>query len=108
MMVNPGELNKKIKFVTTTSGCDADGYPVKAETIQHECWAKVTNTSGTEVIKANTEISEVRTRFLIRYTSKNIDRTWVIKFDACYYDIEYINDYGHSHEYIEILAILRR
>jgi SPP1 family predicted phage head-tail adaptor len=108
MMINPGELNKKIKFVTITSGYDSDGYPVNEEESQHECWAKVTNTSGSEAIKANAELSEIKTRFLIRYTSKSINRSWVVKFDSGYYDIEYINDYGHSHEYIEILASLRR
>ena len=108
MNINPGELNKRIKFVTTTNGTDENGFPIPEETIHHECWAKVSNTSGSEIIKANAEFSEVKTRFLIRYTKKAIDRVWMIIFGGNSYDITYTNDYEFSHEYIEIFATLRK
>ncbi|MDF2537413.1 MAG: putative phage head-tail adaptor family [Herbinix sp.] len=108
MNINPGELNKRIKFITTTSGQDADGFPIAEEITHHECWAKVTNTSGTELIKANAEFSEVKTRFLIRYTKKKIENFWTLVFIGNPYDIAYTNDYEFSHEYIEIFATLRR
>lgn len=108
MNINPGELNKKIKFVTLTSGMDEDGYPIEGETIHRECWAKVTNTSGTELIKAGAEFSEVKTRFLVRYTKTALNDKMTIVFGGDYYDIKYMNDYEFSHEYVEIFATVRK
>lgn len=108
MNINAGELNKKIKIITSTSGTDFDGFPTEEETVIRECWAKISNTSGTEVIKANAEFSEVNTRFLIRYSSKVIDEKMTIVFAENYYDILYINDYNFSHEYLEIITKVRR
>lgn len=104
MYINVGELNKRIKIVSTISTKDDDGFPIITENTVHECWAKVTQTSGTELIKANAEFSEVNTRFLIRYTSKSINEDMQIIFQGKHYDIVYINNYEFSNVFIEILS----
>lgn len=107
MNVNPGELRQRITFVTVINGTDDDGFPVKEETEKYSCQAKVTNTSGTEQIKSGTDLVEVKTRFLIRYTDK-INEDMEIKFNSNYYDIKYINDYEFKHEYKEVWAELQK
>lgn len=108
MNVNPGELDKRIKFITTASETDSDGFPAEpVETIFHECWASVSHTSGTEIIKANAEFSEIKTRFMIRYTKKEINQKMEILFNAKHYNIAYMNNYNLSNEYIEIFATIK-
>lgn len=105
MNINIGELNKRIKIISVTSTKDDDGFPKdKIETVFHECWAKITQTSGTELIKANAEMTDVKTRFLIRYTPKLINEDMQILFQGRYYDIVYVNNYEFSNEFIEIFT----
>jgi len=104
MNINPGELNKKIKIISTTSTKDDDGFPIKTELIIHDCWAKVTQLSGTEMVKANAELSEVKTRFLIRYTQKEINTDMQIVFQSKYYNVVYTNNYEYSNEFVEIFT----
>ena len=107
MNINPGDLRHQVKFVTTINGTDADGMPIQKETTIYTCQAQVTNTSGTEQIKSGAEITEVKTRFLIRYTSL-INADQKIKFNSDYYDIKYINDYEFKHEYKEVWTELQK
>lgn len=107
MNVNPGELRHRISFVTETNGYDDNGFPIQEEVVKYSCYARVTNTSGTEQIKSGVELAEVKTRFLIRYTDK-IQEDYQIKFNDNYYDIKYINDYQFKHEYKEVWAELQK
>lgn len=95
MQVDPGQLRHKITIK------DADG------NIIHSCYAAINQTSGTEVVKNNIQFEQATTRFLIRYTKKAISNDNVVCFKGYEYDIQYINDYNMSHEYIEIIAIKR-
>lgn len=104
MNINIGELNKRIKIVSVTTTRYDEGFPINTETVIYECWAKVTQTSGTELIKANAEFSDVSTRFLIRYTPKQIDTDMKIIFQGKNYDIVYVNNYEFSNEFIEIFT----
>lgn len=45
-------------------------------------------------------------RFLIRYTSTAISRKMLVLYRGDRYEITYINDYGDSHEFMEIIAKL--
>lgn len=102
MNVNPGELRKRISIISKTKTYDADGYYTHTETTVHSCWAKFSRTSGTELTKANSDFSEVKARFLIRYTSASIDRKMIVRYGGDDYEIVYINDYEDRHEYMEI------
>lgn len=104
MYVNPGELDKKIQIIRKVpGGKNSNGFSLpETEEIVRECYAKVTNTSGSEIIKANSEFSEAKKRFLIRYSSKEINTDMVVRYHGKDHDIKYINPYGDDKEYLEI------
>src|SRR5574344_673305 len=57
-----------------------------------------------EGIESETELESMDARFLIRFTKKKIKHGYYVKYNNEYYHIEYANDYGDSHEYIEIMT----
>ena len=106
MEINAGELNQRIQILRHTETRNSAGYlalPSDPEVV-HSCWAKFSRTSGTEVLKAGADFSEVKVRFLIRYTRKPIDRKMFVRYRGNDYEIEYINDYGDSHQYMELMC----
>ena len=124
MLVNPGNFNKRIKFIKYKIQKDADGFEEKTENVVLVTWAQVTNISGTEILRSNSDFSKVKTRFLMRtpiaekkssarmgtpYEQSEcggLDEDMFIKFDGNVYDIVYINDYGYDKKYTEIIAEL--
>ena len=104
MFVKAGELNKRIEICRRTETEDADGYlaPPSEPEVVHSCWAKFSQQSGSEAMKANADFGEEKVRFLIRYTRKPIDRKMFVRYGGSEYEIEYINDYGDSHQFIEL------
>ena len=63
-------------------------------------------TSGKEAARNDADYQEVIVRFLIRYTSTAISRKMLVLYCGDRYEITYINDYGDSHEFMEIIAKL--
>ena len=106
MLINPGNFDKKIAVIKFKSRKDSDGFEEKSEIVVLLTWAQVTNVSGTEILRSNSDFSEVKTRFLMRTTKINLDKDMVIKFDGNAYNIAYINDYGYDKKYTEIIAEL--
>lgn len=106
MNINAGELNQRIQIMRYTEERNGAGYlaPAKEPEVVHSCWAKFSRTSGTEAFKAGADFSEIKARFLIRYTRKPIDRKMFVRYRGNDYDIEYINDYGDSHQYMELMC----
>ena len=104
MYVNPGELNKEIQIIRKVSGgTNSNGFPLpETEEIVRTCHAKVSNTSGSELIRANSEFSQAKKRFLVRYSEKEISTDMIIRYQGKYHDIKYINPYGDNKEYMEI------
>lgn len=103
MYVNAGELNKRISIYRKPE-LDGDGYlPEGAEPVLiHSCWAKFSQTSGTELAKNNADFGEVKVRFLIRHARKVIDRKMIVRYKKLDYEIVYINGYGDGGEYLEL------
>ena len=106
MLINPGNFDKRIKIVRYELQKDADGFEQKVEIVVLMTWAQVTNVSGTEILRSNSDFSEIKTRFLMRTPKLNLDKDMVIKFDGNAYNI--INDYGYDKRYTEIMAELVR
>lgn len=102
MIVNPGELNKKIEIIKEVTTKDDDGYDVVTPETIRAPWAKFTRTSGTETAKANADFGEIKVRFLIRYSPTVITRKMKVKYNEDLYNIIFVNDYEDSHEYIEL------
>ena len=66
MVINPGNFDKKIAVIKFESRKDSDGFEKKSEVVVLLTWAQVTNISGTEILRSNSDFSEVKTRFLMR------------------------------------------
>lgn len=64
MLINPGNFSKRIKIVKYEIQKDPDGFEQKVEIVVLMTWAQVTNTSGSEILRSNSDFSEVKTRFL--------------------------------------------
>ncbi|MEA5151600.1 MAG: phage head closure protein [Oscillospiraceae bacterium] len=107
MNINPGDLNKKIQIILQEKTRDADGYYTTADQLVRSCWAQFSRTSGSEIARSDADFAEVNARFLVRYTATEINRKMAVAYNGNVYDIEYVNDYGDSKEYIEIWAVLR-
>jgi SPP1 family predicted phage head-tail adaptor len=105
MQVDPGIFNKKIQIVDVYYLKDADGFPIRVDDVIVDTWAQVTNTSGTELAKNNSDFSQTKTRFFMRTPKQEIDADWTIRFGGEDYNIVYINDYGYEKKYTEIMAL---
>lgn len=107
MNVNPGELNKKIQIIKKEEMQNENGFPVVTDKVVRTCFAKYSNTSGTEILKAGTEFSSAKARFLVRYSPIVIDTDMFVRYAGKDYNIEYVNPYGDSREYLEIWTGLK-
>lgn len=103
MTVNAGEMDKRIAIYRKPE-LEEDGYlPDNPDpALVHSCWAKFTQTSGTELVKANADVGEAKARFLIRYTRNEINRKMFVRYKDLDYEILYVNTYGDSKEWMEI------
>lgn len=106
MQINPGNFDKKIEIIRYEIQKDLDGFENKEEITVLNTWAQVTNTSGTEILRSNSDFSEVKTRFLMRTSKTEINKDMYIKFRGNIYNIVYINDYSYDKKYTEIIAEL--
>lgn len=106
MFVNAGELRETIQIMEHTEQPNAAGYPAPPTDpkLIRSCRAKFTRQSGTEAVKAGADFGAVKVRFLIRYTKIPITRKMFVRYRGLDYEIEYVNDYGDRHQYIEIWA----
>ncbi|GHV24942.1 hypothetical protein FACS189465_2580 [Clostridia bacterium] len=108
MYINIGNFNKKIEIISYILTKDDDGFEIKTENMVWSTWAQVTNTSGTEIIRSNSDFASVKTRFLMRTPKVAVDEDMVIKFENQIYEIIYINDYGYNRHYTEIITNLTK
>jgi len=105
MNIRVGELNKRISILQVQQIQDEYGFTTEQETEVCKCWAKVSNMSGTEIFKAGTDYSKVKTRFLIRYRKDiEFNADMKIRFKDKLYNIVYINNYNYSNEFVELIG----
>lgn len=104
MQINAGVFNKKIQVIRYEITKDSDGFETKTEITVLNTWAQISNISGTELLRSNSDFSEVKTRFLIRTPKAEITKNMMIKFKGNVYNITYINDYSYDRKYTEIIA----
>lgn len=102
MQVDAGELRHRIQIYRKKSTEDADGYATETLVLVRACSAKFTRTSGSEMVRANSDMADVKARFLVRWSSVPISRKMIVRHAGTDYEIEFINDYEDMHEYQEI------
>lgn len=103
MNVNPGKLDKSIQIQRFDRSTDSDGYYTESWSTVHTLWANFSRLSGAEAREHDADFARVQVRFLVRYR-EDIDRKMTVLYRGNRYEIEYLNDYGDRHEYLEILA----
>ena len=106
MQINTGVFNKKIQVIRYETTKDSDGFETKTQITVLNTWAQVTNISGTELLRSNSDFSEIKTRFLIRTPKAEITKDMVIKFKGNSYNITYVNEYNYNEKYTEIITEL--
>ncbi len=104
MVINPGNFDKKIAVIKFEAHKDSDGFKKKSEVVVLMTWAQISNISGTELLRSNSDFSEVKTRFLIRTPKTEITKDMLIKFEGNLYNITYVNDYNYDKKYTEIIT----
>lgn len=105
MYVDAGELSKRIEIFRRELNRDTDGYGPDDEIPVLRCYAKYTQTSGSEVIKAGSDFSRQNVRFLIRWPRKELDTNMFVRYRTREYEIVYLNSYGDTREYLEIWCV---
>lgn len=105
MIVDAGKLNKRITIFQDKKVQDSEtGFVTTERKVVRQCYAQINNTSGKEVFTAGRSFSEVKKRFLIRYAPIQLDTTMKIEYQDNIYEINYINNYGDSNEFIEVIC----
>lgn len=105
--VDAGELNRRIQIIQVKKTKDEDGYYTTADTVVHNCWAKVTLLSGTEMTKANADYGELKAKFIIRWTKTPIHRKMLVRYGSKDYEIQYVNPDDAPGRYLTIWAVWR-
>lgn len=101
MIVNAGELDQRIE-IYRRGELDPDGYGEPPPVPVHRCWAKFTETGGRELIRANADFGEVKVRFLIRWTSKPLERKMFVRYRGTDYEIVHIDGRGGRRAWLEL------
>ncbi|MBY6758640.1 phage head closure protein [Clostridium botulinum] len=101
--MDPGKLNKRIKFVVEQNGTDEDGYPLPGEKIIRECQASVRGLRGREFYNAAAVQAQDDKIFNCRYF-KGLTPDMQIKYNDTLYNITSINDLNEKHVEYEIHA----
>ena len=108
MMINAGDLDKRISIYPPSTTRDASGYiiPNPDAPPVWSCWAQFTRRSAKEADQAGADFSVERVRFLIRTPPKSvsIDRKMTVEHAGKRYEIIYANDYTDAGAYMEIEA----
>lgn len=106
MDVNAGKLDKRVEIVRISTAVDADGYTTPTETVIRRPWAQFSRTSGTEMQSQGADMGSVQARFLVRSGRVAISRKDRVRYNGADYEILYVNDYGDSGEYTELMCRL--
>lgn len=104
MFVNAGELRHRIQIIRVAKERDSDGYETRRETVLRSPWAKFSQPSGTELVKAGADMGQASGRFLIRWSATEISRKDLVRHQGEDWEILYINPYGGSREYVELMC----
>lgn len=109
---NPGELNKRIQIVQLVETTEQDDWGFAPDdgqdepVVVHECWAKVSDESGTKALENASEFSVAKRRFFIRHTATAITTEMMVKYGGSYYSIvRPPTTYGDSGRFMEIWTV---
>lgn len=103
--INPGEFRHFIDIYRLVNEVDNDGIPTENTELLYSCKAKITNTSGKELMISSGTTSILKKRFIIRHNRAfSINSNDFIIYNGKRYNIIYCNDIEEARKYIEIIA----
>lgn len=103
-MINAGKYNHQITIYQETITKDADGFPVKTESVVLQPFASVKTTRGFTLIQNDSSFEKAYTNFTIRFPVTQITRDMIIEFRGKRYTIEYLNNINEANVELEIQA----
>ena len=103
-MINAGKYNHQITIYQETITKDADGFPVKTESVVMKPFASVKTTRGFTLIQNDSSFEKAYTNFTIRFPVTQITRDMIIEFRGKRYTIEYLNNINEANVELEIQA----
>ena len=103
-MLNAGKYRYPIKIYQETITKDADGFPVKTQTVILQPYASVKTTRGFTLIQNDSSFEKAFTNFTIRYPVTQITRDMLIEFRGKTYTIQYLNNVDEANVELEIQA----
>jgi SPP1 family predicted phage head-tail adaptor len=101
---NAGAYKHQIKIVKITRTKDSEGFPIEAQTVVLEPWARVKTTKGFTIIVNDSDFEKALTNFTIRYPITTITRDMIILFKGKRYEIQYLNNVDEAGVELEIQA----
>ena len=101
-MINAGKYNHQITIYQETITKDADGFPVKTESVVLQPFASVKTTRGFTLIQNDSSFEKAYTNFTIRFPVTQITRDMIIEFRGKRYTIEYLNNINEANVELEI------
>lgn len=106
MELNAGKLDKRVEILRVSTRRDKNGYTTETVTVLRRPWAQFSRTSGTEALRSGADMGETRARFVIRAGGAAISRKDRVRYHGADYEVEYVNEYGDSGEYVELMTKL--
>lgn len=106
MELNAGKLNKRVEIIRVSTQKDPNGYTTETETVLRRPWAQFSRTSGTESLRSGADMGETRARFVLRAGGPAISRKDRVRYGGADYEVQYVNEYGDSGEYVELMTRL--
>jgi SPP1 family predicted phage head-tail adaptor len=105
------DLREKIEFVTTENEYEGSILIGQKEVIFYTCRCNYLDVSGREFNAADTNFSELKSSFRVRYCKFTKDlnvntEKYKIRYSGNLYDIKFALDYKNLHKYIDIKATL--
>lgn len=103
--MNPGRLDRRIKFLTQTQTKEADQDYVISYTLLRETWAEVKPYSGRRQLESGEPVITEGTQFIIRYRPDfTPQKAMKIQYLDQLYTIHGMRDIDNEHRFWEILT----
>lgn len=101
--ITTSQLNRKIELYKLEKTATATGGFTQAWSLVATVWAKIKNTSGTELIRADQLGATAFSDFTIRYRT-NINESMKIVYRGTDYQIRHINNIDEADKWLVVKA----
>lgn len=100
-MISAADLNQRVNIEQRASSQDELGQPIESWTLVAAVWASIKNQSGLSAIKAESDVSVVKTSIRIRH--RTVDSGMRVVHGADIYDIRAVLPDGKK-QYVDLVC----